>query len=54
MIDEKLNRLIDDVIMELNPELLDDDYPDAYEDWDKRVEAMEYIKEKLQKQLEEK
>jgi len=38
--------------MELNPELLDDDYPDACDDPENRNEAIDYLIELLTKQKE--
>lgn len=52
-IPESLNDLIDKVILEFHPQLLDDDIPDAVDDWDNRVEAIDYLIEKLQKQKAE-
>jgi len=50
-IDKAMEELINIVIMELNPELLDDDYPDAFDQWDNIEEAILYIKDKLNKKL---
>lgn len=49
----EIENLINYAIMELNPELLDDDLPDANDDFDKRTEAIEYLIEKLVEAREE-
>lgn len=48
-INEKLEELIDEVIIMLNEPLLDDMYPDTLEDFDNRIEAIEYLEDKLLK-----
>ncbi len=51
-IDNSLESLIDKVVLEFNPQTLDDDIPDTLDDWDNRVEAIDYLIEKLQKAKE--
>lgn len=48
-IDNSLESLIDKVVLEFNPQTLDDDIPDTLDDWDNRVEAIDYLIEKLSK-----
>lgn len=48
-IDNSLESLIDKVVLEFNPQTLDDDIPDTLDDWDNRVEAIDYLVEKLLK-----
>lgn len=49
---KELHTILDDLITytitELNPQLLDDDLPDAYEDYEKRAEAVAHITKYLQ------
>jgi nitrate/nitrite-specific signal transduction histidine kinase len=52
-IDQALESLIDKVVLELNPDTLDDNINDTLDDWDNRVEAIDYLVEKLQKQKAE-
>lgn len=52
-IDQSLESLIDKVILEMNPGLLDDQINDYLDDWDEREDAIKYLIEKLQKQLAE-
>ena len=46
-INDKIEKLIDEVLIELNEPVLDDMYPDMLADWDRKLEAIEYIEEKL-------
>lgn len=48
-IDNSLESLIDKVVLEFNPQTLDDDIPDTLDDWDNRAEAIDYLIEKLSK-----
>lgn len=48
-IDNSIESLIDKVVLEFNPQTLDDDIPDTLDDWDNRVEAIDYLIEKLSK-----
>lgn len=48
-IDQKIESLIEEVIVAMNPMLLDDDYPDAIGDWDNWEEAIDYLIDKLNK-----
>jgi len=50
-LDHQLNSVIDRIILELNPRLLDAAIADALNDWDNRETAIEYLIEKLQKEL---
>ncbi len=45
----KLDELINDTIAELNPELDDDGLCEAMQEWEKYVEAIDYLVEKLLK-----
>jgi len=47
-----IKELIEYTIMELNPGHVDDDMPDLLDDWDKRIEAIDYLVEKLLKMKE--
>lgn len=49
-IDKSLDLLIDKIIIEANPSIIDDHIPDLLDDWDNRVMAIEVIENKL-KQL---
>lgn len=48
-LDDKLNEVIDKVILEFSPNTLDDDIPDVLDDWDNRENAIEILITKLQK-----
>lgn len=48
-IDENLNELLDKIILEVHPNILDDDIPDTLDDWDNREMAIEYLIDKLTK-----
>jgi hypothetical protein len=48
-IDQALESLIDKIVLEFNPETLDDDINDVLDDWDNRSDAIDYLIEKLQK-----
>lgn len=48
-VDTKIDELIDKVIFEFTPEMLDDDIPEQLDDWDNRVNAIEIIITKLEK-----
>lgn len=48
-LDDKLNEIIDKVILEFTPNTLDDDIPDVLDDWDNRENAIEILITKLQK-----
>ena len=48
-VDDKINELIDKVILDFSPETLDDDIPDLLDDWDNRENAIEILIDKLQK-----
>lgn len=50
---EKLSSLIDSIILDFHPETLDDDIEDLLDDADNRLEAMEYLHEKLGKMIQE-
>lgn len=50
---EILESLIDQIIIDLNPSTLDDDMADLTADMDNRLEAMEYLHEKLGKMIQE-
>lgn len=52
-IDDVIENLVDKVILELNPELFDDDMPDALNDFANRQEAIIYLLEKLMRLMEE-
>lgn len=46
-IDDSLGELIDKIILEFNPQVLDDDIPDTLDDFANRNEAIEYLLKKL-------
>jgi hypothetical protein len=48
-IDNSLESLIDKVVLEMNPQLLDDQINEALEDWDNRETAIEILIDKLTK-----
>ena len=50
-VEDSINELVDKIILEMNPQTLDDDIPDVLDDWDNRENAIEYLIEKLQKLL---
>ena len=50
-IDKAINSLIDRIILEFNPKIIDDLIPDFLDDWDNRETAIEYLIDKLKKQL---
>lgn len=52
-VDESLESLIDKIVVEFNPEVLDDDLPDVMDDWDERLNAIDYLINKLLKMKEE-
>lgn len=52
-IDQATESLIDKVVVEFNPEVLDDDLPDVMDDWDERKNAIDYLIDKLSKMKEE-
>lgn len=53
MIDEKLELLIDQTILDSNPQVLDDEIEDLLENWDERYNAIEYLIEKLENKIKE-
>lgn len=48
-LDQKLNEVIDKVILDFTPNTPDDDIPDVLDDWDNRENAIEILIDKLQK-----
>lgn len=52
-VDTKLNELIDKIVIEFTPGVLDDDLPDLLDDWDNRQTAIEILQDKLLKMLSE-
>lgn len=50
---EKLSGLIDSIIIDFHPGTKDDDLEDLLDDADNRLEAMEYLHEKLGKMIQE-
>lgn len=48
-IDKTIDRMIDKVILEMNPQILDDELNDVLDDGDNRLDAINYLIEKLQK-----
>lgn len=48
-INKSLDLLIDKIILESNPQALDDHIPDILDDWDNRVMAMEVIEDRINK-----
>lgn len=49
-IDDKINELVEYVMIEMEDILLDDDIPDFLDhNWDARAEAIDYLIEKLEK-----
>lgn len=52
-IDQSLESLIDKIVLELNPQTLDDQIDEVLNDWDNRKDSIEYLIEKLQKLLAE-
>lgn len=50
---DRLLDMIHEVIGDFNPQLFDDDLPDAYQDHEKIDEAVEYLKKVLDQLKEE-
>lgn len=50
---DRLEDMIREVICDYHPELLDDDQPDAFVDYEIRSEAIEYLKKVLDTLKEE-
>lgn len=48
-IDDSLESLIDKVVLEMNPQLLDDQINEALDEWDNRETAIEILIDKLTK-----
>ena len=46
-VDQALDNLIDKLILEVNPTVLDDDIPDLLDNWDNREMAIEVLIDKL-------
>ena len=52
-IDASLDSLVDKIVLEMNPQTLDDDIEDVLNEWDNRENAIDYLIEKLQKMKDE-
>jgi hypothetical protein len=42
-LDEKIEEMINELIIDFNKPSVDDDYPDLIDNWDNRVEAIDYL-----------
>lgn len=46
-VDKEIDVLISKVVLQMNPEVLDDDLNDLLDDWDNRENAIDYLIDKL-------